>query len=152
MQGADLNVLEGSIQLLERSVLAIQIEVEFSHLYVNQPLFADVDIFLRDRNFTLFDLRIARRIRARSPIYTSPGGQLLWGDAIYFRDPIREDISLSLKTPEQILKLACISDIMNFPDYTFELLEYLTLHHGSDPSYNFTNAIAESLAQFSEPN
>jgi hypothetical protein len=57
-----------------------------------------------------------------------------------------------MKTPDQILKLACISDIMNFPDYTFELLEYLTLHHGSDPIYNFTDVIAESLAQFSEPN
>lgn len=152
VQGADLNVLEGSIQLLERGVLAVQTEVEFSHLYINQPLFADVDIFLRNHGFTLFELDIGRVIRARSPISSSRGGQMLWGDAYYFRDLIRQDIDLSLQTPERILKLACISDVMGFPDYTFELLEHLMLHHGSDPSYNFTNAIAESLAQFSEPN
>jgi FkbM family methyltransferase len=152
VQGADLNVLEGSIQLLERSVLAIQIEVEFSHLYVGQPLFADVDIFLRNQGFTLFDLEVSRGIRTKSPISSSRGGQMLWGDAFYLNDLIREDIDLSMKNPEQILKLACISDIMNFPDYTFELLEYLTLHYGSDPTYNFSDAIAESLAQFSEPN
>jgi FkbM family methyltransferase len=151
VQGADLNVLEGATQLLKNSILAIQTEVEFSHLYLNQPLFADVDIFLRDNDFTLFNLSIARRIRSRSPIYAPPGGQMLWGDALYFRDLIREDRDLSLKTPERILKLACIADVMNFPDYAFELLEYLTQYHGSDPNYNFTNSIAESLAQIPEP-
>jgi ubiquinone/menaquinone biosynthesis C-methylase UbiE len=54
----------------------------------------------------------------------------------------------NLKTPERILKLACIADILNFPDYTLELLEYLTFHYGSNRNYNFANNIVESLAQF----
>lgn len=152
VQGADLDVLEGSIQLLGRGVLAIQTEIEFSPLYINQPLFAEVDIFLRNHGFTLFDLEVGRVVREILPISSPRGGQILWGDAYYFRDLIREDVNLFLRTPEQILKLACISDIVGFPDYTFELLQYLTLHHGSDPNYNFTDAIAESLAQFPEPN
>ncbi|MEQ9486649.1 FkbM family methyltransferase [Coleofasciculus sp. F4-SAH-05] len=151
VQGAELQVLEGASWILERSILAVQVEVEFSSLYLNQPLFADVDTFLRQQDFTLFDLSKAYRLRARSPIQSSVHpGQLLWADAYYFRDLMREDISTPLKTPEQILKLACIADIMNFPDYALELLEYLTLQYGTDSCYNFANNILESLAQFPE--
>lgn len=149
VQGADLDVLEGAKKILSCGILAIQVEVEFSHLYINQPLFADVDTFLRKHDFTLFDVSKSYRPRARSPIHaTGRAGQLLWGDAFYFRDLIREDIDGHLKSPDRILKLACIADIMNFPDYTLEILEYLTLNYGADPNYNFADSIIESLSQF----
>jgi FkbM family methyltransferase len=151
VQGADLQVLEGAPHILGSSILGIQIEVAFSELYVNQPLFADVDTYIRKQGFTFFNLRVGSRERARSPIFSSAfRGQLLWGDAYYFRDLIREDIISPLKTPDKILKLACIADIMDFPDYTLELLEYLTLEYGNDPNYNFANNIIESLSQFPE--
>lgn len=151
VQGADLQVLEGATWTLNQSILAIQVEVEFSHLYINQPLFADVDIYLRKQGFTLFDLATARRLRTCSPIQsTEHPGQILWGDAFYFRDLIREDLSLRLKTPKQILKLACIADVLNFSDYALELLEYLTLQYGKDPDYNFADNILESLTEFPE--
>lgn len=151
VQGADLDVLEGASGILGRSILGVQVEVIFSHLYVNQPLFADVDTYLRRQGFTLFDLAAAYRPRVRSPIQsTVHPGQLLWGDAFYFRDLLQEDLSTDLKTPERILKLACIADVMNFPDYALELLEYLTLHYGKNKKYNFANNIIESLAQFPE--
>ena len=151
VQGADIDVLEGAKNILNRGTLAIQIEVEFSHLYTNQPLFADVDTFLRKHDFTLFDISTAHRLRARSPIRSSVrAGQLLWGDAFYFRDLIRDDIDSKLKSPDRILKLACIADIMNFPDYALEILEYLTLNYGEDSNYNFANSIIEGLSQFPE--
>jgi FkbM family methyltransferase len=149
VQGADLDVLEGAINILNCGTLAIQIEVEFSHLYTNQPLFADVDTFLRKHDFTLFDLSRSYRLRSRSPIRsTVRAGQLLWGDAFYFRDLIREDMDTRLKSPDRMLKLACIADIMNFPDYALEILEYLTLQYGEDSNYNFADSIIESLSQF----
>ena len=151
VQGADLDVLEGARNILNCGTLAIQIEVEFSHLYTNQPLFADVDTFLRKHDFTLFDVSKSYRLRARSPICSSArAGQLLWGDAFYFRDLIREDMDGKLKSPDRILKLACIADIMSFPDYALEILEYLTLNYGEDSNYNFANSIIEGLSQFPE--
>lgn len=36
---------------------------------------------------------------------------------------------------------------MNFTDYALEVLEYLTIQHGENPSYNFANSIIETLAQ-----
>jgi FkbM family methyltransferase len=149
VQGADLLVLEGGVSVLANSVLAVQIEVEFSHLYVDQPLFADVDTFIRKHGFTLFDIATSRRVRDRSPIVSNAHpGQLLWGDAFYFRDLIGEGVDTSLKTPGRIFKLACIADIMNFGDYALELLEYLTLNYGKDERYNFADNIVESLGQF----
>lgn len=151
VQGAELQVLEGASAILKHSILAVQTEVNFSYLYVNQPLFADVDTYLRKQGFTLFDLFPAYRLRVKSPLRPREHpGQLLWGDAFYFRDLIQEDINVELKTPKQILKLACIADIMNFTDYALELLEYLTLHYGNDPDYNVANNIIEGLAQFPE--
>lgn len=146
VQGADLDVLKGAAQLVEKTILGIQIEVEFSPLYVDQPLFADVDAYLRARDFTLFDLSTRYRVRARSPI-ASPDhpGQLLWGDAYYLCDLLQPTPMTHAKTPEQIFKLACIADVMDFPDYSLELLEYLTINYGNDPAYNFANLIVESF-------
>jgi FkbM family methyltransferase len=151
VQGADLQVIKGAVSLVMKTVLGIQIEVEFSHLYADQPLFADVDTYLRSKDFTLFDLACSHRVRTRSPII-SPlhPGQLLWGDAFYFCDLLQPTEMTHAKTPEQIFKLACIADVMGFPDYTLELLEHLTVNYGSDPAYNFADNILESLSQFPE--
>lgn len=151
VQGAELDVFEGASALFERSVLAIQTEVEFSHLYVGQPLFADVDIYLRKQGFTLFDLMVESRPRTRATISSKlHQDQLLWGDAFYMRDLLREDIEMNLKTSEQIFKLACIADVLHFPGYALELLEYLTINYSHNPNYNFANNIVETLTQFPE--
>ena len=152
VQGADLNVLQGANQILQ-TVLATQVEVEFSRLYKGQPLFADVDAFMRSRDFTLFDLSHTSCGRARSLLQTNRHpGQLLWGDAYYFCDLIGSDLSgeaqIHRKTPAQILKLACLADVLEFSDYALELLEYLILHYGSDPAYNVADAIVESLQPY----
>jgi FkbM family methyltransferase len=151
VQGADLHVLEGASQLLEKSILAVQIEVEFNPLYINQPLFTDVDSFLRKNDFTLFDLELTRFPRSISPVYNPKRpGQLLWGDAFYCRDLIRADLQSPLKNPGQILKLACLADVLELPDYTLELLEYLTLNYGANPEFNFAKVILDHLAKMPE--
>ncbi|AFY80053.1 FkbM family methyltransferase [Oscillatoria acuminata] len=150
VQGADLDVLEGASRVLKTTVLAVQVEVEFSPLYLNQPLFADVDSYLRKEGFTLFDLATSYRPRKRSPLLsrTHPG-QLLWGEAFYFRDLIQENSATHFSSPERLLKLACIADIMEFPDYSLELLEYLTLHYGKeDKHYNYAPVIMNTLGKF----
>jgi FkbM family methyltransferase len=148
VQGADLQVLQGAEHIL-KTVLAVQTEVEFSHLYVNQPLFADTDSYLRAQDFTLFHMTSAYVPRARSPIVSSArSGQLLWGDAFYFCDLLQDAEMLHSKAPEQIFKLACIADILDFPDYALELLEYLTVNYGDDDAYNFADNIVEGLTQF----
>lgn len=153
VQGADLDVLQGATKMLSSGVLAVQIEVEFSHLYTDQPLFADVDTFLRANGFTLFDIDVsgAYATRTRSPIKSAArGGQLLWGDAFYFRDLLREDLQDPLKSSERLLKLACIADVLDFPDYALEILEHMTLNGDTKTENNFADIILMSLASFTE--
>jgi FkbM family methyltransferase len=149
VQGAEIHVLEGARQIVENGVLGILTEIEFSEIYTGQPLFSDVDISLRSQGFTLFDFgKLNRNIRRDTPIFSqSHPGTLSWTDAFYFRDLIQANINTPLKTPEKIFKLACLADILSFPDYALELLKYLTINYGNNPSYNFANNIIECLAQ-----
>ncbi len=149
VQGAELSVLKGAASILERGTLGIITEVEFTELYTGQPLFGDIDVYLRQQGFTLFDLsnqhRDIRRVLLTSEKHQ---GVLVWSDAFYFRDLINQNASNQhLQTPEKILKLACIADVLSFPDYTLELLIYLTLQYGADEKYNFADIIIECLAQ-----
>ena len=152
VQGGELNVLQGADGILNNSVLGLMTEVEFTEIYTGQPLFSDVDIYLRNQGLTLFDFGSMYRDRRRDiPVMSQDHpGALIWSDAFYFRDLMRSDLSPSLKIPEKLLKLACLADVMKFPDYALEILEYLTLNHGGDPNYNFANNIIESLGEVPE--
>lgn len=154
IQGGELKVLEGAKKILNQSILGVQLEVEFSPLYQNQPLFSDLDPYLRNYGFALFDLNtdhpMCRRPRSISSLYsTQKIGQLLWADALYFRDPLLENAHSVTKNPERILKLACIADIFNYPDYAWELLHYLTVNYPENSQYQFTEILKQSLHNLS---
>jgi FkbM family methyltransferase len=65
-QGTELQILNGAENAL-RTTFALNVEVEFQPLYKNQPLFGDVDAFLRQRGFECFDLfpRYWKRIQGK---------------------------------------------------------------------------------------
>jgi FkbM family methyltransferase len=100
-QGAELDILQGAGRLLD-TCLGIEAEVMFSPLYDGQPLFADVDAFLRSRGFTLWRLdslahytdrpsdRLAHtattHYESKSVAHPAGDGRLIWANAIYFRD------------------------------------------------------------------
>ncbi|MGQ9837843.1 MAG: FkbM family methyltransferase [Cyanobacteriota bacterium] len=112
VQGADLDVLIGGEKNILPNLLAIQIEIEFSPLYLDQPLFGDIDCYLRKFGFSMLDFRTVRRLRSMTPVFKTKNrgysGQMLWGDAIYFRDLISYPDSHPLKTEKNLLKLACV--------------------------------------------
>jgi FkbM family methyltransferase len=148
VQGADLDVLHGARKLLDESVLAIQVEVEFNELYKGQPLFADIDIFLRSQNFNLFDILRSHLRRLGAPITSNTRqGQILWGEAYYFRDLLLANAALSkFQTPEKLLKLACIADILGFVDYAVEILEHLMLNENLQGQRKLASVILESFS------
>ena len=86
-QGTELDILRSGEPLLRESVLGVQVEVEFHEFYEGQPLFADVDAYLRGFGFTLFDLHrsLHRRAGYRSAWYSRR--QVVWAHALYFKDP-----------------------------------------------------------------
>ena len=95
----------------------MQIEVEFFPIYKNQPLFGDIDHFVRLMGFSLFDL--SRYRLRRSNIKTR--GQLLWGHAFYLKDISQ----IEGYQPADILKLAAIASFFGFEDYAVEVLGFI---------------------------
>lgn len=124
-QGSELDILTGADRLLRESVLGVQVEVEFEPMYDRQPLFADVDTFLRARGFRLFDLA---RYHARREVVGAgvpTRGQLLWGHALYLRDH-RRPLSTNLA-----LRLAVIATLLHMPDVAADVLA--SLHAAAVP-------------------
>jgi FkbM family methyltransferase len=89
VQGAELMVLQHGHKTL-RDVSVLQCEVEFVELYEGQPLFAEVDAFLRSQGFAFlrFGYSMGRPFRplhfTQDPLRAM--SQVLWADAIYVRD------------------------------------------------------------------
>jgi FkbM family methyltransferase len=105
-QGAELLVLQGAVDRL-RNILAVHIEVEFVPIYKDQPLFADIDSFLRANGFVFHTLAPFGRTFKPVLINNDPFGwarQILWADAVYVRD----FMNFAELAPVSLLKLAAI--------------------------------------------
>ena len=76
LQGYELEALKGCEKILNRIKL-ITTETEFVPLYENQPLFGEIDLFLRAKGFLLFNLY---------ELWTQQDGQLTAGDAIFLNE------------------------------------------------------------------
>lgn len=76
LQGYELEALKGFGDILANTHIILT-EVEFLPLYDDQPLFADIDLFMRQADFNLFNLY---------NLYTHEDGQLYVADALYINN------------------------------------------------------------------
>jgi FkbM family methyltransferase len=110
VQGYELEIMRHGTNKLANTVV-IECEVEFAPLYKDQPLFGDIQCFLRDQGFMLHKLidvggRPFRPFSPPNPYL--PMSQLLWADAIFVRDFTR----LDTYSNEGLLKAAAILDLV----------------------------------------
>lgn len=126
VQGAELDVLRGGEASLT-AVRILELEVEFEALYVGQPLFADVDAWVRQHGLSLWRLRNiahcgltpARRDEAAfvtgdAVETTRAGGQIAWANAIYVRNELaRADAPLGWEVSAQD---ACLAGMFDLPE------------------------------------
>jgi FkbM family methyltransferase len=94
VQGAELLILRHAGDRL-REACVIHVEVEFLRLYQEQPLFSDIDLFLRRQGFTLhkFANTVSRMI---APLQVGGNpyqslSQMVWADAVFIREFERLD-------------------------------------------------------------
>ena len=132
--GHDIEAVLGADAIMAAGgILGLKVEVQLHgaiHPYANT--FANIDRVLRERGFTLFDLTTYRYSRSHLPApfvfdiaAQTTSGQVVWGDAIYFRDLGSLDYERMWTyeiTPERVLKLACLFDLFDLPDCAAELL------------------------------
>lgn len=132
--GSDYEVLLGARDMLASTqVLGLSVECQFHGTVSRQAnLFSNIDLFLRERGFSLFDIDLWRYTRAALPgrfVYDIPAqthqGQIMWGEALYLRDlgdDTYEEQWKSAFSTEKILKLFCFFEIFGLPDCMAELL------------------------------
>ena len=121
IQGAELDVFKGGVKALKK-ILVIVSEVEWVEQYINQPLFGDVNSFLKDQDFMLHKF-LGYGTRSLKPIILNQnknfGTQFLWSDALF----IRNILNVSKLSDEDLIKSAVLSYIYKSPDLTYFYLE-----------------------------
>lgn len=132
--GFDLDVLLGSRRLLDApGLLGLSVESQFvGNIGPKANVFSNIDTLLRRHGFTLFDLDPARYARRslpapfmfKAPVHSSTG-QLVWAEAVYFRDygnPDYEKMWGIAPEKADILKLACLFELYGLADCAADLL------------------------------
>ena len=131
VQGAELKVFTGAANALAAATL-IQTEVEFVALYEDQPLFAEVDSFLRRAGFQFHTfLGFGSRCFKPMKVNDDPNmglRQFLWSDAVYVRDFMR----LGEVPADKLVKLAImLHDIVKSYDLCHYVLSEIDAETGT---------------------
>jgi len=74
IQGGELKALRGAVRTLQSSTLMVYAEISFNPLYEDGPIYSEIDLFLREYGFALYDIY--------KPKY-GPNGLILWANAIF---------------------------------------------------------------------
>jgi FkbM family methyltransferase len=102
VQGSELVILENAAEKLKHT-LVIHVETLFVPFYKNQPLFGDLDVFLREAGFMFHKFgplvsRVIKPLLLDNDMYKGLSQQL-WSDAVYVRpltafDDLKSDMLL----------------------------------------------------------
>jgi FkbM family methyltransferase len=122
-QGSELLVLHGAARALASTVVGVEVEVEFTPIYREQPLFADVDAFMRDLGYQLFDLRPIYWKRSAGRTLGGPHGQIIWADALYMKGlpALRATVSQSAADTQKSKRLKAVSIALLYGYYDYAL-------------------------------
>lgn len=142
IQGAELLALQHAQNRL-RDALVLHLEVEFLPLYIDQPLFSDIELFLRQRGFVFhrFATQISRVIQPMVVDNNLVAGlsQLFWADAVFVRDFSRLD---GLDEQQLLAMAAIMHDCYNSWDLTLHLLNEVDRRTKSDLGPNYLSMLS----------
>jgi FkbM family methyltransferase len=120
VQGYELKISNGSKRSLINTI-GLEIEVEFDYMYEGQPLFSEIDKYVRDLGFTLYDIRRSYWRRNVAGNLSKEKGQLIFGDALYFKAP-EKIIELDGISSHKIIKAVFIYISYGYVDLAFSLI------------------------------
>jgi len=140
-QGSELDILKGFEKKI-KEVLIIESEVEFIELYKNQPLFSDLQKFLKKNNFILHKLIDIEGRPFRPWVVNNnpafPMSQLLSAEAIFIKDFSKLENFID----EDLLKISLVlHDIYNSYDLSFYFLKEYDRRKGLKTSIAYKNFI-----------
>jgi len=127
-QGYELEILEGARRTLLTTTVAVFVEVEFLPIYEGQPLFSEVEVFLRNLGFSFYGfdsihLRSARMIDKLAAPYVRE--RPYWADALFIKDPMPSTVSAQTLSQRQLDVLWVSALLFGLTDFATELLPLL---------------------------
>lgn len=146
-EGAELDILMGSPSLVgSATLIGVLSEFRFQKEINGSPIFSQLDAYVRDFGFRLYDMGFSHQSRRALPYEGLPEfdslryqllphglpffaytthGQIMDGDAVYFRDPLLEcNASDPLRiTPVRLLKTAAFFELYSLNDCAAEIIE-----------------------------
>lgn len=142
-QGAELKIFTGAGNALTAATM-VQTEVIFVEMYKKQPLFADIDAFLRRAGFQFHTfLGFGSRCFKPMKVNDDPNmglRQFLWSDAVYVRDFMR----LAEVPVDKLLKLAImLHDIVKSYDLCHYVLSEADARGGTALAQVYFRKLAE---------
>jgi len=134
IQGGELMVFQHGKQKL-KDCLVIHTEVEFLPMYENQPLFSEVELFLRELGFVFHKFqplvsRVIQPLMLRNDPYAGLSQQV-WADAIF----IKNFMALETLSEEQLQKYALILHDV-YQSYDIALRALIALDQRSNTNYS----------------
>jgi FkbM family methyltransferase len=135
VQGSELAVFENASRVLASAVL-IQTEVCFVETYKQQPMFSDLDAFLRRQGYQIHDMVVAQRSfkpllnsHSNAPHLLRAFRQWIWGDAYYVKDWMHLDRMPPVKLKSMA---ALLHDILGSYDLAYVALLEMDRQSGTD--------------------
>jgi FkbM family methyltransferase len=143
VQGAEIEVFRGAQTALAGAVV-VHTEISFVELYERQPLFADVDQYLRGQGFwfhTITPITSLCLKPLRAGAQDAGLNQRVWADAVYTAHPLR----LAALATDKLRKMAALlHDVYRSYDVAFRCLQALDARDGA-------TRCAEYLARMTRP-
>lgn len=141
VQGSELMILQNAVKKL-KDVLVIHIETLFVPFYKNQPLFGDLDVFLRKAGFLFHKFgpmasRVIKPLLLDNDIYKGLSQQL-WSDAVYVR-PFTGFAALDAQ------KLMKIARIMHDVYSSYDLAQLALLFYDKKTGTSFQQTYINKL-------
>ena len=156
VQGAELPILEGGEKTLTAELIGLEVEVEFTEMYSGQPLFGDVDRFVREKiGLELWDLHTVHwKYRSGMKSSGPSKGRVIFGDALYLR-PLTNIESWLDALPTQVAKekaamLVIAAIAYGYIDYASAVLQNAAVARHLDPIVKiaFEKGIAMTTSGF----
>ena len=121
-QGTELDILQSGPRLVRDSLLAVHTEVHFRPFYKQQPLFAEVDHFLRSHGFSLLSLsRTSLRRRGYDAALFSRRATT-WAHCLYIREPDQLLRSSVVNPARGLVRLLALAIALKHFDLAFEVV------------------------------
>ncbi|MBA3660180.1 MAG: FkbM family methyltransferase [Gammaproteobacteria bacterium] len=122
-QGTEFEILQGSLQTLSERTVAIVTEVAFCELYQGQKLFSEIEMLLREKQFSFYGFHTTHTRSLKQLDKTKQVGieRAMYADAVFFKDPLPGSFCGAALPTRSLHVLFTAALLLEYYDFALEL-------------------------------